>query len=91
MKNANGLAIAALSNSVAGVGGNSGRAEGLLRRSGGLVGAGTSGVTPGGSRYNRSRYNRSRYNRSRWPGDRENSVKNFTPVVGTAYWRPPTP
>jgi hypothetical protein len=38
------------------------------------------------SRYNRSRYNRSRYNRSRWPGDREKSVKNFQPVIGTAYW-----
>jgi hypothetical protein len=39
-----------------------------------------------GSRYHRSRYHRSRYHRSRWPGDLEKSVKNFTPVVGTAYW-----
>jgi len=49
---------------------------------------GGSGDLPAGSRYHRSRYHRSRYHRSRWPGDREKSMKNFTPVVGTAYWEP---
>ena len=61
-----------------------------LRHLSRLQGVEGSGGQPGGSRYNRSRYNRSRYNRSRWPGDREKSVKNFTPLVGTAYW-PYTP
>jgi hypothetical protein len=40
----------------------------------------------GGSKYHQSRYHQSRYHQSRWPGDRAKSVKNFTPVVGTAFW-----
>jgi hypothetical protein len=45
-----------------------------------LSGVGGASV-PGGSKYHQSRYHQ-----SRWPGDRAKSVKNFTPVVGTAFW-----
>ena len=58
-----------------------------------VIGAGELDDLPEGSRYHKSRYHKSRYHKSRyhksrWPGDREKSVKNFTPVVGTAYWKP---
>jgi hypothetical protein len=51
-----------------------------------LRGVGDSGDLHAGSRYHKSRYHKSRYHKSRWPGDREKSVKNFTPVVGKVLW-----
>jgi hypothetical protein len=67
----------------------------LLRMMARAVGAGESNeLHPGSryhkSRYHKSRYHKSRYHKSRWPGDREKSVKNLTPAVGTAFWPKPT-
>lgn len=68
-------------------------ARGFLKMMARVLGAADPGDLPEGSRYHKSRYHKSRYHKSRyhksrWPGDREKSVKNFTPVVGTAYWPP---
>jgi hypothetical protein len=78
-------AIDAVASSIAG---NPGKAKGLLKKTAGLADDGDLGDLHPGSRYHKSRYHKSRYHKSRWPGDREKSVKNFTPVVGTAYWPP---
>lgn len=66
------------------------KAKGLVKKMARIHGISGTNDAMSGSKYHRSRYHRSRYHRSRFPGDRERSVKNFTPVLGKVF-TPPWP